>query len=50
LGDTYQNQLEQAQKAGWPYRVFHAGHFHMLVDPAAVTVAITDLLTEMGAT
>ncbi len=48
LSAAYQTQLEQAQKAGWPCRVFHAGHFHMLVDPTAVTAAITDLVTEMG--
>jgi Alpha/beta hydrolase family len=48
LSDAYRVQLEQAQKAGWPCRVFHAGHFHMLVDPLAVTAAIIDQLTEMG--
>ena len=48
LSEAYQTQLEQAQKARWPYRVFHDGHFHMLVDPPAVTAAIIDLLNEMG--
>lgn len=48
LSDAYQTQLEQAQKAGWPCRIFHDGHFHMLVEPPAVTAAIVDLLTEMG--
>lgn len=48
LSDAYQTQLEQAQKAGWPCRIFHDGHFHMLVDPPAMTSAIIDLLNEMG--
>jgi hypothetical protein len=48
LSDAYRKQLEQAQKRGWPCRVFSGGHFYMLVDPTAVTGAITDLLIEMG--
>lgn len=44
----YQHFLEQAQRAGWPTRAFHAGHFHMLVDPAAVAMALIELLEEMS--
>jgi hypothetical protein len=40
-------QLTQAQKAGWPSHLFHAGHFHMLVDPAAVMIGMAELLAEM---
>ncbi len=44
----YQHFLEQAQRAGWPTRAFYAGHFHMLVDPAAVALALIELLEEMS--
>jgi len=44
----YYGFLEQAQAAGWPNRTFHAGHFHMLVDPVAVAAALIELLKEMS--
>jgi alpha/beta hydrolase family protein len=47
LSEAYLVQLEQAQRAGWPSRLFDAGHFHMLVDPAAVTTVMVELLGEM---
>ena len=47
LSEAYLGQLEQAQRVGWPSRLFHAGHFHMLVDPAAVTTGIVELLAEL---
>ena len=47
LSEAYLVQLEKAQRAGWPSRLFHAGHFHMLVDPAAVTTGMVELLAEM---
>ncbi len=31
-------------QASWAYRELEAGHFHMLVDPAAVTNALLELL------
>ena len=31
------------ERAGWPIHAFDAGHFHMLVDPAAVTDALVML-------
>jgi hypothetical protein len=47
LSEAYLAQLEQARRAGWPSRLFHAGHFHILVDPAAVTASMVELLAEM---
>lgn len=47
LSEGYRPALEQAQAAGWPSRIFQAGHFHMLVDPAAVAVALADLLRQL---
>ena len=32
--------VEAARHAGWTVKVFEAGHFHMLVDPAGVTEAL----------
>jgi pimeloyl-ACP methyl ester carboxylesterase len=42
--------LEQAQRAGWPSRTFHAGHFHMLVDPAAVAATLVELMQQINET
>ena len=47
LTQGYRHFLEQAQSAGWPSRTFHAGHFHMLVDPVAVAAALVELLKQM---
>jgi hypothetical protein len=47
LSEAYLVQLQQAQRAGWPSRLLHVGHFHMLVDPAAVTTGMVELLAEM---
>jgi hypothetical protein len=47
FSEAYLRQLEQAQRAGWPSRLFHAGHFHTLVDPAAVTNGMVELLAEL---
>ena len=44
----YSGFLEQAQRAGWPSRTFHAGHFHMLVDPVAVAAALVELMKMMN--
>lgn len=46
FGDNpaYDEPAEQARQAGWPYRELEAGHFHMLVDPAAVTAALLELV------
>lgn len=43
---SYPASVERAQREGWPFRAFDAGHFHMLVDPVAVTDALLDLAGE----
>lgn len=43
----YHHFLENAQQAGWPNRTLASGHFHMLVDPVAVTDALDDLLQQL---
>jgi hypothetical protein len=43
LSAAYTQPAAQAQRAGWACRVFDAGHFHMLVDPVAVSRALVDL-------
>jgi hypothetical protein len=44
----YRHFLEQAQRAGWPSRTFHAGHFHLLVDPVAVAATLVELMKQMN--
>ena len=44
----YRHFLEQAQSAGWPSRMFHAGHFYMLVDPITVAAALIELMKQMN--
>ena len=39
----YARAARQARQAGWAYRAIDAGHFHMLVDPVAVTSALLGL-------
>ena len=48
FSDGYAVPAEQARADGWAYRRLDAGHFHMLVDPEAVTTMMLDLLTAMG--
>ena len=43
----YRHFLEQSQEVGWPSRTIPAGHFHMLVDPAAVAAALVELMQQM---
>jgi pimeloyl-ACP methyl ester carboxylesterase len=50
LSQGYGPVLEQAQAAGWPSRTIHAGHFHLLVDPAAVAAALVELLEQLDDT
>jgi pimeloyl-ACP methyl ester carboxylesterase len=50
LSEGYRPVLEHAQAAGWPSRIFHAGHFYMLVDPAAVAAALIALLQQLDET
>jgi pimeloyl-ACP methyl ester carboxylesterase len=44
----YRHFLEQAQSAGWPSRMFHAGHFYMLVDPITVAAVLIELMKQMN--
>ena len=43
LSSAYQKPAEAAARQGWPTRVFDAGHFHMLVAPAAVADVLVEL-------
>ena len=43
---AYDEPAAQARTQGWAHREFQAGHFHMVVDPAAVATAILDLIQE----
>lgn len=47
LSAAYSEPAKYAQKRGWLYREFDAGHFHMLVDPEAVAAAILDVTGSM---
>lgn len=38
----YERPAVEARQAGWPTYELQAGHFHMLVDPAAVTHTIVE--------
>ena len=44
LSQAYDVPAAQARKAGWAYRKLDAGHFHMLVDPAAVANILIELV------
>ncbi|MGE5223271.1 MAG: alpha/beta fold hydrolase [Omnitrophica WOR_2 bacterium] len=41
---VYDKPAEFAREKGWGYRRLDGGHFHMLVDPQAVTAALIDLV------
>ena len=43
----YQSSAKQARQAGWPVHELAAGHFHMLVDPVAVTELILDAVKKI---
>ncbi len=44
LSAAYETSATQAQHRGWASSEIEAGHFHMLVEPVAVTDAILQLL------
>lgn len=46
LSAPYDTDAEQARNAGWPLRHLPTGHFYMLVDPAAVSDAILELIAK----
>jgi hypothetical protein len=43
----YERPAAQARQAGWPTYEMEAGHFHMLVDPLAVTSAIVKAVDKL---
>jgi len=43
----YNRVAAQARQAGWLVRHMDAGHFHMLVDPEAVTEVIMEIMKEI---
>lgn len=47
LSEGYDRAAEQARSKGWAYREFDAGHFHMLVDPAAVAGTLLHLASSL---
>jgi alpha-beta hydrolase superfamily lysophospholipase len=44
----YDAAAAEARALGWPLIAMPSGHFQMLVDPAAVTHALLDLLARLG--
>jgi hypothetical protein len=48
FSSPYERTAAEARQRGWPTYELWAGHFHMLVDPQAVTTLILDA-TETGA-
>ncbi|WP_071396325.1 alpha/beta hydrolase [Bacillus tuaregi] len=44
FSQAYTVPAEKARKYGWEYDEFDAGHFHMLVDPEAVTDSLINLI------
>jgi hypothetical protein len=44
----YQYAASQARQAGWPIYELEAGHFHMLVDPEAVTQLMIDAIGKLA--
>jgi hypothetical protein len=47
LSAVYDRWAEAAAAAGWPVARLDAGHFHPLVDPGGVAVALLELLARM---
>jgi hypothetical protein len=44
----YDWDFNQAKQAGWRVRQVDVGHFHMLVDPSAVTDMLVEVVQEFG--
>jgi hypothetical protein len=44
---SYDEAAAEARRRGWPHREVAAAHFHMLVDPKAVSDALLSLAGEM---
>jgi hypothetical protein len=47
---AYDEAAAEASRRGWPSLEMAGGHFHMLVDPAAVVGAMCELVTALGST
>ena len=47
FSESYAWDFEQARRANWAVREMNAGHFHMLVDPSAVTNLISEMVQEL---
>ncbi|HFD86252.1 MAG TPA: hypothetical protein ENJ35_01080 [Gammaproteobacteria bacterium] len=45
--DAYAVPASQAEDQGWPITRLPAGHFHMLVDPVAVSDALINMLGQL---
>jgi hypothetical protein len=45
---AYDAAAAEAQRRGWPYAELPGRHFHMLVEPVAVTDALMDLVRRLG--
>jgi hypothetical protein len=48
FGETYAQERADAEGRGWPVGTLPGEHLHMLIDPAAVAVAIETLLRDLG--
>ena len=48
FGDVYETEVQLVQEMGWPTVRLEGQHLHMLVEPAAVTEAILNLLALCG--
>jgi hypothetical protein len=47
FSDGYRSEAETAAQLGWPVRVLPGEHLHMLVDPAGVAEALSDLTGDL---
>lgn len=48
FSDPYDRPASQARAAGWPSYTLKAGHFHMLVDPQAVSDLIVEAVQDLS--
>ena len=48
LSAAYDAELAEVREAGWPTAELDGGHLHQVVDPVAVTDAITALAADLA--
>jgi pimeloyl-ACP methyl ester carboxylesterase len=48
LSEAYDEELEAAQRSGWPTAVLHGQHLHQVVDPVGVADALLDLARRLA--